>query len=356
MSKLHVQGRGAQTNVHNVFEKRSYLKEHVEGIDDWEQEATKTQVTIVHPKSLVNKVTSPDVGMAYSANPYQGCEHGCIYCYARNSHQYWGYSAGLDFESKILVKANSAKLFKAFITRKGWDGSPISLSGNTDCYQPLERRFELTRHILKIALEHGQPVGLITKNSLILRDLDLLRALASKGLCRVFLSINSLNKETRGKLEPRTATALQRLKTLEKLAKNEIPVGVMCAPVIPGLTDHEIPAVLSAAASAGAKWAGYTIVRLNGEVGKLFQDWLTTAYPDRAAKIWHSIESCHHGRVNDSEFGNRMRGTGHLAEIIRDQFTLHCKRNDLNQQPFSYDFSKFRRDTDSQLDLFGDSC
>lgn len=355
MSKLHLNGRGAQINVHNVYQKQRYQKEHIEAIDEWEDEAPRTHVTIVHPKSFVNKVSSPDVGMEYSANPYQGCEHGCIYCYARNSHQYWGYSAGLDFESKILVKANSARLFKEFITKKGWDGKPISLSGNTDCYQPLERRFELTRQILKIALEYGQPVGIITKNSLILRDLDLLKELASKGLCRVFISINSLDKETRSKLEPRTATAEQRLKTLDALSAQGIPVGIMCAPIIPGLTDHEIPAVLHAARQSGAKWAGYTIVRLNGEVGPLFEDWLATAYPERAAKIWHSIQSCHKGRVNDSEFGNRMRGTGQLAEIIKDQFRLHCKRNGLNQESFAYDFSKFRPDHPSQLNLFDDS-
>ena len=352
MPKSHLSGRGAQSNVHNIYQRQQYVQEHIEAIDDWEREAPKTETTIVYPKSLVNKVSSPDVGMAYSANPYQGCEHGCIYCYARNSHQYWGYSAGLDFESKILVKANSARLFKSFITKKTWDGSPISLSGNTDCYQPAERRFELTRNILKVALEYGQPVGLITKNSLILRDLDLLAPLAAKGLCRVFLSINSLNKETRGKLEPRTATAEQRLHTLEKLADNGIPVGVMCAPIIPGLTDHEIPAVLAAARKAGAKWAGYTIVRLNGEIGEIFHKWLVTAFPERAAKIWHSIQSCHQGKVNDSEFGNRMRGTGKLAEMIGDQFRIHCKRNGLNVEPFDYDYSHFGNRRSHQLNLF----
>ncbi|MGO1650620.1 MAG: PA0069 family radical SAM protein [Sphingobacterium sp.] len=356
MCKTHLYGRGAQSNIQNIYQKQDYQKEHVEAIDDWERESPKTHVTIVHPKTLVNKVTSPDVGMEYSANPYQGCEHGCIYCYARNSHQYWGYSAGLDFESKIMVKANSAKLFKSFITKKGWHGRPISLSGNTDCYQPLERRFELTRNILKIALEYGQPIGILTKNNLILRDLDLLKELASKGLCRVFLSINSLSKETRSKLEPRTATAGHRLKTLETLSNQGIPVGIMCAPIIPGLTDHEIPAVLQAAKQAGAKWAGYTIVRLNGEIGPLFQDWLATAYPDRAAKIWHSIESCHQGRVNDSEFGNRIRGTGQLAGIITDQFKLHCNRNGLNIESFEYDLSHFNQKRSPQLDLFGDSC
>lgn len=347
-----ISGRGAQKNIHNVFSRLSYTQDHIEGIDDWEQDIPNTQFTIIHPKSIVNKVSSPDVGMEYSANPYQGCEHGCIYCYARNSHQYWGYSAGLDFESKILVKSNSPKLFRDFITRKNWDGTPISLSGNTDCYQPLERKFKLTRAILKIALEHGQPIGLITKNSLILRDLDILKEMAMKNLGMVFISINSLTKETRSKMEPRTATAQQRLKVIETLSNNGIPVGIMCAPVIPGLTDHEIPKVLKAAASAGAKWAGYTVVRLNGEISKIFEEWLHKAYPDRANKIWHSIQACHNGKVNDSEFGNRMRGTGQLAEIIRNNFRLHCRKNNLNQSMFEYDLSHFKKQQNPQLNLF----
>jgi len=352
MEKDFISGRGAQQNIHNIFSRLSYSQDHVEGIDDWEQDVPNTQFTIIHPKTIVNKVTSPDVGMQYSANPYQGCEHGCIYCYARNSHQYWGYSAGLDFESKILVKTNSPKLFKEFITKKSWDGTPISLSGNTDCYQPLERKFKLTQAILKISLEHGQPIGLITKNSLILRDIDILTEMASKNLCIVFISLNSLTKETRSKMEPRTATAQQRLKVIETLSKNGIPVGIMCAPIIPGLTDHEVPNVLKAAAEAGAKWAGYTIVRLNGEISKIFEEWLWKAYPDRANKIWHSIQSCHEGKVNNSEFGNRMKGSGHLASIIKDSFRLHCKKNKLNTTSFEYDLSHFNKNFNTQLKLF----
>ena len=352
MERELITGRGAQKNIDNVFSRYSYSQEHIEGIDDWEQDVPNTQFTIIHPKTIVNKVHSPDVGMEYSLNPYQGCEHGCIYCYARSSHQYWGYSAGLDFESKILVKANAPKLFREHIRKKNWEGTPISLSGNTDCYQPLERKFKLTRAILKICLEHGQPVGLITKNSLILRDLDILSELASKNLCVVFISINSLTKETRSKMEPRTATAQQRLKVIETLSQHGIPVGIMCAPIIPGLTDHEIPKVLKAASDAGAKWAGYTIVRLNGEISKIFEDWLKKSYPDRANKIWHSIQDCHKGKVNDSDFGNRMRGTGHLAEIIRNNFKLHCKKYNLNQEMFEYDLSHYKKQQNTQLNLF----
>ena len=352
MATEFIQGRGAQENVSNIFFKQSYSKDIIEGIDEWEEEKPQTQFTIVHPKSFVNKVTSPDVGMEYSANPYQGCEHGCIYCYARNSHQYWGYSAGLDFETKIMVKANSVKLFREFISRKSWTGMPITLSGNTDCYQPLERKFQLTRGILKTASQYGQPVSIITKNSLILRDADIISELANRNLCVVYISINSLTEDTRLKLEPRTVTAKQRLHVIESLSKLGVPVGIMCAPVIPGLTDHEIPKVLQAAADAGAKWAGYTTVRLNGEIGQIFENWLHKAYPDRANKIWHSIQSCHNGKVNDSEFGNRMKGTGQLAQMIKDSFRMHCKRNNLNVEHFEFDCSQLVKKTDQQLKLF----
>ena len=352
MEKSFINGRGAQENVHNVFFKESYVQDHVEGIDDWEQDKPKTNFTIVHPKSIVNRVESPDVGMEYSLNPYQGCEHGCIYCYARNSHQYWGLSAGLDFETKILVKANAPKLFREFLQKKSWDGKVISLSGNTDCYQPLERKFKLTRSLLKIAQEFGQPISIISKNSLVLRDADILSEMAKKNQCAVFISINSLTESTRQLLEPRTVTAKQRLKVLENLSAQGIPVGIMCAPVIPGLTDHEIPNILKSAADAGANWAGYTNVRLNGEIGKIFENWLFQAYPDRANKIWHSIQSCHHGKVNDSEFGNRMKGSGKLAEIIKDTFKMHCKRNRLNESILELDSSNFRNRIDNQLNLF----
>ncbi|MFZ4263002.1 PA0069 family radical SAM protein [Sphingobacterium sp. HJSM2_6] len=352
MENLIFKGRGAQQNVPNVFLKESYTKEHPEGIDDWEEIDPKTQYTLVNPKTIVNKVNSPDVGMEYSLNPYQGCEHGCIYCYARNSHQYWGYSAGLDFETKILVKQNSPKLFKEFLEKKNWSGSAISLSGNTDCYQPIERKFKLTQALLKIALAYHQPISIITKNSLILRDLDLLTTMATKQLCVVYISINSLTESTRLKLEPRTVTASQRLKVIETLSKHGIPVGIMCAPVIPGLTDHEIPNVLKAASAAGAKWAGYSTVRLNGEISKIFKNWLQTAFPDRADKIWHQIQSCHHGQVNNSEFFNRMKGSGNMATMINNTFKLHCKRNKLNLSQPLLDSSLFNVKQQIQLSLF----
>ena len=347
----YVKGRGAQLNPHNHFQKNNYVQEHVEGIDDWEVTQSKTSFIIGKSKSIVNKVASPDVGMAYSLNPYQGCEHGCTYCYARNAHEYWGYSAGLDFERKIIVKQDAPALFKKFLERKGWDASVISLSGNTDCYQPAERKFKLTRQLLEIALAYKQPIGMITKNALILRDKDILQEMAKQNLCRVYVSINSLNEDLRMKMEPRTTTAKQRLKIVDELSKAGIPMGVMVAPLVPGLSDHEVPKILKAIAENGAQRAGYTIVRLNGAIGPIFEDWLQKNYPDRADKVWHMIQSCHRGSVNDSRFGDRMRGDGNIAQMISDTFKLHCRINKLNLEDSPLDSSLFRVPR-AQLGLF----
>ncbi len=347
----YFKGRGAQVNPHNHFLKNDYVKEHVEGIDDWEEQDHKTTFIFGDAKSIVNKVDSPDVGMAYSLNPYQGCEHGCTYCYARNVHEYWGFSAGLDFERKIIVKKEAPQLFRKFLEKKGWDASIISLSGNTDCYQPAERKFKLTRELLQIALQYRQPIGMITKNSLILRDLDILKEMAQENLCMVYVSINSLNEDLRLKMEPRTATASQRLKVVEQLSAAGIPVGVMVPPLIPGLSDHEVPAILKAIAKRGATHAGYTVVRLNGAIGNIFKDWLEKNYPDRFDKVWHMIQSCHGGNVNDSRFGNRMRGDGQIAQLINDTFKLHCRLNKLNLKAVELDSGKFSVPK-AQLDLF----
>lgn len=335
-------GRGAQFNPHNRFEQKDYVKQHDEGIDDWEDQPQKTTFIIGKPKSIVNKVDSPDLGMAYSLNPYQGCEHGCTYCYARNSHEYWGFSAGLDFERKIIVKADAPELFKAFLEKKSWDASTISISGNTDCYQPGERRYKITRQLLEIALEYKQPIGLITKNALILRDTDILSEMAKLNLVSAYLSINSLNEDLRSKMEPRTATSKQRLRVIEELSKAGIPMGVVVAPLVPGLSDHEIPSILKAAAQAGAKSAGYTVVRLNGAIAGIFEDWLRKNYPDRFEKVWHSIQSCHAGKVNDSRFGDRMRGDGNIAQMISDNFKLHCRLNHLNETRTELNSSLFK--------------
>ncbi|KLT65823.1 PA0069 family radical SAM protein [Pedobacter sp. BMA] len=349
--KQYFKGRGAQVNPHNKFLKDVYVKEYGEGIDDWEESDRKTTFLFENSKTIVNKVDSPDVGMAYSLNPYQGCEHGCTYCYARNSHQYWGYSAGLEFERKIIVKKDAPALFRKFLEKKGWDAATISLSGNTDCYQPAERQFKLTRQLLEIALEYKQPIGMITKNSLILRDRDILQEMAKLNLCMVYVSINSLNEELRQVMEPRTTTAKQRLRVVEELSKAGIPMGVMVAPLVPGLSDHEIPNILKAIASAGAVKAGYTVVRLNGAIGQIFEDWLRKNFPERFDKVWHMIQSCHGGNVNDSRFGDRMRGDGNIAKMIRDNFRLHSRLNGLNQNDIILDHTLFKVPR-SQMTLF----
>lgn len=347
----YFRGRGAQVNPHNKFSKDVYVKEHNEGIDDWEELDRKTSFIFENSKTIVNKVDSPDVGMAYSLNPYQGCEHGCTYCYARNSHQYWGYSAGLEFERKIIVKQDAPALFKKFLEKKDWDASTISLSGNTDCYQPAERKFKLTRQLLEIALEYRQPIGMITKNSLILRDQDILQEMAKLNLCMVYVSINSLNEDLRQVMEPRTTTAKQRLKIVEQLSKAGIPMGVMVAPLIPGLSDHEIPQILKAVKEAGAIKAGYTVVRLNGAIAQIFEDWLHKNFPDRFDKVWHMIQNCHGGNVNDSRFGDRMRGDGNIAKMIKDSFKLHSRLNGLNTNEIILDHSLFKVPSD-QMSLF----
>ena len=345
-------GRGAQYNPKNRFLKGAYVQEHAEAIDEWEQEKRNTEYILDDSKTLVNKVTSPDVGMMYSANPYQGCEHGCVYCYARNSHEYWGYSAGIDFESRIVVKKNAPALLRKFFDNKNWEPATISLSGNTDCYQPIERRMKITRALLEICLEYRNPVGIITKNALVLRDMDLIKELASMNLVRVFTSITSLDEGLRQVMEPRTASYRSRLKVIEALSKEGVPTGIMNAPLIPGLNDMHIHDVLKAASDAGAKWAGYTLVRLNGAIGDIFKDWLYKAFPDRAEKVWRQICECHDGQVSDSRWGNRIVGDGKYAELIRDQFKLYCRKYNLNEDRSELNTAEFRRLKNKQLSLF----
>ena len=289
--------------------------------------------------------------MYYSMNPYQGCEHGCIYCYARNAHEYWGYSAGLDFENKIIVKKNAPALFKKFLMDPKWHPLPISISGNTDCYQPAEKKFRITRQLLEIAASFNQPVSIITKNSGILRDKDILEKMAVQNLAQVYVSFTTLNEDLRRVMEPRTTTALQRLKVVEELSKAGIKVGVMTAPLIPGLNEHELPALLKAAADAGAVAAGYTIVRLNGAVKFIFHDWLQKNFPDRANKVWHMIEHAHGGQVNDTDFSRRMHGSGNIAEMIGKQFDIYTKKYNLNEKDQDLDCSLFRR-PGAQASLF----
>jgi DNA repair photolyase len=318
----YFKGRGAQVNTKNKFLKHEYVVEHIEGVDEPMLSNSKTEYLHENAKKVVNKVTSPDLPMMYSMNPYQGCEHGCIYCYARNTHAYYGYSAGLDFERKIIVKENAPELLAKQLENPNWVPHPIMFSGNTDCYQPVERKLKITRNMLKVLLEYRHPVGLITKNSLILRDLDILQDLNALGLVNCNITITTLNEELRRKLEPRTASGVKRMGVVKKLAEAGIPVNVMMAPIIPGLNSSEIPKLLKTAAENGALSAAFTIVRLNGDIGEIFTDWVHKSYPDRAEKVLHQIEDCHGGTLNDSRYGTRMRGEGKVAESIRSLFRI----------------------------------
>lgn len=324
--KSIIKGRGAQQNIQNRFFEFShdvrddfleYCQKEGETADN-----NKTQYLNVFPKTIVNKVTSPDVGLAYSMNMYQGCEHGCSYCYARNSHEFWGYSAGLDFERKILVKKDAAKLLETFIKRKSWNAQTIVMSGNTDCYQPAEQKFEITRQCLEVFLKYKHPVGIITKNALILRDLDILKALSEDNLIAVNVSITSLSEDTRRILEPRTTTIKKRLKVIKELSDNGIPVNVMLAPIIPSINSHEILPMAKAVSEAGALGIAHTIVRLNGAIGGIFTDWISKTLPDRAERVLHQIENCHGGTLSESRFGIRMHGKGQIAQQINDLVKL----------------------------------
>ena len=348
---MNIRGRGAQTNPHNRFLSReTWFDPDGDGLDEAPTGPGQTQYLEVQAKTIINKVTSPDVGMMWSLNPYQGCEHGCTYCYARNTHEYWGYSAGIDFESRIQVKTNAPELLRAELMRPSWEGEPLSISGNTDCYQPAERRYGLTRQLLEICLQMGQPVGLITKNVVVLRDLDLLAALAREGLACVFFSISTLNEDLRRVMEPRTATAAGKLNAIRRLTEAGVPCGIMSAPIIPGLNDHEVPKIIQAAAQAGALTAGYTFVRLNGAIGPIFSDWIRQAFPDRTEKVLRQISSGHDGKLNDSQFGRRMRGEGAWADTIAELHRKSRERHMAGRSIPPFNRTAFRRG--GQLSLF----
>lgn len=314
-------GRGAQINPKNRFDR--FVHEQRNDFLEYcakENELVgnkKTNYIKTYPKSIVNKIASPDVGMAYSLNPYQGCEHGCIYCYARNSHEYWGFSAGLDFEQQIMIKQNAHKLLEDFITKKSWSPQTIVMSGNTDCYQPAERKFKLTKRCLEVFLKYKHPVGIITKNAIVARDLDILKQLATLNLVVVNFSITTMEEKTRRVLEPRTATIKQRLKTIELLSTNGIPVRVMLAPIIPGINSHEILKMAKAVSDCGALDVSHIVVRLNGAVGEIFTDWIHKTMPHRATKVLNLIKSCHGNTLNESRFGLRMRGEGPVADQLQ---------------------------------------
>lgn len=350
-----LKGRGAQINPSSAYEKIVRDQDPLDWAlvaDDWEDGNLKTQYLETHPKTILNKVESTDIPLEWSMNPYQGCEHGCIYCYARNTHPYWGYSAGLDFERKILVKRNAAELLETELKKKHWKAAPVMFAGNTDVYQPAERAFGITRACLEVFWKYRHPVSIITKNSLILRDLDILEKLAAENLCHVAISITTLQEELRQYLEPRTATVAQRLKTVETLSQAEIPTFVMMAPIIPGLNDHEILPLVKAVAERGALGVGHTLVRLNGDVALIFEDWIRKTMPDRADRVLNRIRDTHGGSLAEKSFGSRMRGEGNIAEIIHAQFRLAKEKYLKDRKMPAYNLELHERHKSAQLSLF----
>ncbi len=354
-----IRGRGASDNPSNRFERIIYEEDceedHESGRAGREAEGApgpKTQYLRDPSRSVLAFNQSPDVGFDTSLNPYRGCEHGCIYCYARPSHEYLGFSAGLDFETRILVKEDAPALLRREFGAPGWKARAVALSGVTDPYQPIERRLLLTRRCLEVFAEFRNPIVIVTKNGLVTRDVDLLRELADCDAARVHLSVTSLDPNLARRMEPRASHPAQRLRAIEALARAGVPVGVMVAPVIPGLTDHEIPAILEAAARAGARFAGYITLRLPHGVKTLFEAWLRQHHPDRADKVLNRVRDLRGGRLNDPRFGSRMRGEGPFAEQIRQLFELASRRAGFESTPPPLSAAAFRRPPPPQLGLF----
>src|SRR5881398_2095558 len=316
--------RGAAENPPNRFEKIA-----LEPDPDWydpDEPAPQTQFFKDQSDSIINYNDSPDVGFEASVNPYRGCEHGCIYCYARPFHEYLGFSSGLDFETKIMVKENAPELLRRKLISTKWKPKVIALSGVTDCYQPVERKLNLTRRCLEVLANFRNPVAIVTKNHLVTRDLDILGELARHDAAAVFISITTLDTELRRVLEPRTSPPASRLAAIEILSKAGIPAGVLVAPVIPGLTDHEMPSIIAAAVKAGAQFAGYVVLRLPYAVAPLFEQWLARHFPDRKEKVLNRIRAIRGGQLNDSRFESRMTGEGIFAEQIEAMFKVACRK------------------------------
>ncbi len=349
---------GAKIDPPNRFEKscREADFEQLEGDTEYASSLDSRPVEYLTDasRSIVSENDSPDIPFRYSLNPYRGCEHGCSYCYARPTHEYLGLSAGLDFETKIVVKHDAPDLFREFLARDAWQPEEIVFSGVTDCYQPADRKFRLTRGCLEVALECRQPVGIITKNALVCRDLDLLREMAALKLVHVNLSISTLDAELARAMEPRTSIPAARLRSIETLSQAGVPARVMVAPIIPGLNDSEIPAVLAAAKDAGATSAGYTLLRLPFTVAPVFQEWLVRTQPLKARKVEGLIRETRDGALSQSKWGERMKGTGPIAEQIRKLFGVFTRKLGLNSFLPSHEFSQFRPpvNREGQMRLF----
>jgi len=339
-----IKGRGAASNPEGRFESSTSTRED----DGWEPEAEpesrpETTVTEERARTIISHNESPDLHFTASINAYRGCEHGCIYCYARPSHSYLNLSPGIDFETKLFAKTNAAELLHKELAKPGYVCSPINLGANTDPYQPIERRYRITRAIIEVLAEHRHPFTIITKNALVERDLDLLVPLAAQNLVHVFVSVTSLDNRLAAALEPRASAPHRRLQAVEKLNAAGVPCGVMVAPIIPMVTDKYLEKILEGAAHAGAPAAGYTIVRLPYELKHLFREWLALHVPERAEHVMSLIRQMRGGRDNDANFGSRMRGEGEFAELIRQRFQLACRKHGIDRgRPVRLDTSLFR--------------
>jgi DNA repair photolyase len=353
-SRESIHGRGASWSPANRFEKLHVDVNDLDVVDfdpdEGERPRRETQFFRDGTKTIITRNNSPDVGFETSLNPYRGCEHGCIYCYARPTHEYLGFSAGLDFESKIMVKTNAPELLRAELERPGWKPQVLVMSGVTDPYQPIEKKLRITRGCLEVLTKFRSPVAIITKNRLVTRDAALLRELANYNAVAVNISVTSLDPKLQRVLEPRTSSPEARLDTISQLRAAGIPVGVMVAPVIPGLTEHEVPKIVEACARAGAQFAGYTIVRLPWAVAPLFEHWLEEHFPDRKEKVLGRIRDLRGDRLNNSQWHTRMTGEGIFAEQIASLFEVGCRRAGIGERP-KLSITAFRR-TREQLTLF----
>jgi len=347
-SSVPIRGRGASWSPANRFEKLHIDLTDTDLVDidpaAEERPRSPTQYFRDGTKSIITWNNSPDVGFETSLNPYRGCEHGCIYCYARPTHEYLGFSAGLDFESKIMVKTNAAELLQAELESPRWQPQTLVMSGVTDPYQPIERKLRITRDCLEVLAKFRNPVAIITKNHLVTRDIDLFRELAACNAAAVNISVTSLDTSLQRILEPRTTSPHGRLDAIRQLRAANVPVGVMVAPIIPGLTDHEVPKILDACAKAGAQFAGYTIIRLPWAVAPLFEHWLEEHFPDRKEKVLGRIRDMRRTRLNNSQWHTRMTGEGVFAEQIASLFRVGCRHAGIGERP-TLSTASFRKST-----------
>jgi DNA repair photolyase len=336
--------RGTESEITNRFEHVSY-KSFDDGWETVGEELPVIQTQFYHDnaRSILFKNDSPDIPMAYSLNAYRGCEHGCAYCRARPYHEYLGFNAGIDFESKIMVKHDAPKLLRKAFDDKKWVPQCIMMSGNTDCYQPAERKYKITRQVLEVFLEYRNPVSILTKNALILRDLDLLQELSRMNLVSTLISITSLDPLLRSKLEPRTSTATMKYKAMETLAKADIPTGVMVGPIIPGLNDNEVPDILKRAADAGASRVAHTILRLPQAVAPIFTEWLEKNVPEKSKRVLARILMIRGGQLNDANWGTRMTGTGAYADFMHNLVHTLSDKYNINQPRIPLATDLFKR-------------